>query len=332
MGCLILDTVTEVYDSVDVMIKIREPTVHPITGKHEIDMMQRGNTMISFVGPQTKLGAELLRKAKDAGVNLLAVDAIPRISRAQTLDTLSSQAKVAGYRAVIEAANSYQRFLNGEVTAAGSFPACKVLVVGAGVAGLSAICTASNVGAIVQAFDTRLDCRDQVESLGGEFLVLDFGDEDGAGVGGTGYAKVMPDSFYRKEMEMFCQQARECQIIITTAAIPGRPAPKLIMKDAVDRLAAGSVIVDLAASTGGNCELTKPGKTYIYDERVTIIGSEGLTSHMSWQASSMYANNMANILDLLCKPNDKDKQQEFNMATTAKCRPNQCCADEQKER
>jgi len=310
IGCLILDTAEEVYDSVDVVIKIREPVVHPITGKHEIDMMKAGNTMISFVGPRTEPGTELLNKANKAGINLLAVDAIPRISRAQNLDTLSSQAKIAGYRAVIEAANNYQRFLNGEVTAAGNFSACKVLVIGAGVAGLAAISTASSMGAIVRAFDTRLDCRDQVESLGGEFLVLDFGNEEG-GDTGTGYAKVMSDDFYKKEMDMFRQQAKECQIIITTAAIPGRPAPKLIMKDAVDNLQPGSVIVDLAASTGGNCELTMPGKTYVYDERVTIIGSEGLTSHMSWQASSMFANNMANLLDLLCKLHEKDGKPEF---------------------
>jgi len=311
MGCDILYSAQAVYDAADVIIKIREPDVHPVTRKHEIDMLPSGKTMISFVGPRTDKGKLLMDKARNAGINLLAVDAIPRVSRAQSLDVLSSQAKIAGYRAVIEAANIYQRFFNGEVTAAGSFAASKVLVVGAGVAGLAAISTAANMGAIVRAFDTRLECKEQVESLGGEFLVLDFADEDG-GDSGTGYAKVMSDAFYQKEMEMFREQAKECQIIITTAAIPGRPAPKLIMKDAVDNLAPGSVIVDLAGATGGNCELTKPGETYVYDNRVTIIGTTDLISRMAWQASSMYSNNMANLLDLLCpKPKDKEDKQKF---------------------
>jgi NAD(P) transhydrogenase alpha subunit len=310
VGCQILDTAQEVYDDVDLIVKIREPIMHPITGKHEIEMLAEGKTMISFVGPRTDKGKELLDKAHAAGINLLAVDAIPRISRAQSLDVLSSQAKIAGYRAVVEAANVYQRFLNGEVTAAGSFAASKIMVVGAGVAGLAAVSTASNMGAIVRAFDTRLECAEQVESLGGEFLVLDF-NEDG-GDSGTGYAKVMSDEFYQKEMEMFREQAKECQIIITTAAIPGRPAPKLIMKDAVDNMGPGSVIVDLAGASGGNCELTKPGETYLYDNRVTIIGTTDLISRMSWQASSMYGNNMANLLDLLCpKPSDKEEKQKL---------------------
>lgn len=309
MGCQVLGSAQEVYDMVDVIVKIREPEMHPVTRMHEIDMLREGKTMISFVGPRTDKGKALMDKAVSAGINLLAVDAIPRISRAQSLDVLSSQAKIAGYRAVVEAANEYQRFFNGEVTAAGNFAASKVLVVGAGVAGLAAISTAASMGAIVRAFDTRLECKEQVESLKGEFLVLDF-KEDG-GDSGTGYAKVMSDDFIKKEMEMFREQAKECQIIITTAAIPGRPAPKLIMKDAVDNLAPGSVIVDLAGATGGNCELTRPGETYVYDNRVTIIGTTDLISRMSWQASSMYSNNMANLFDLLCPdPKKKDDGQE----------------------
>lgn len=311
MGCTIHKTAQEVYDACDVLMKIREPAIHPVTKKHEIDMLGKGKSMVSFVGPRTDPGKELMDKALSAGINLLAVDAIPRVSRAQSLDVLSSQAKIAGYRAVIESTHIYQRFFNGETTAAGSFAAAKVLVVGAGVAGLAAITTASSMGAIVHAFDTRLECKEQVESLGGEFLVLDFGSEDG-GDSGTGYAKVMSDDFIKKEMEMFREQAKECQIIITTAAIPGRPAPKLIMKDAVDNMQPGSVIVDLAGATGGNCELTKPGETYLYDNRVTIIGTTDLISKMSWQASSMYSNNMANLLDLLCpKPKEKDVKQKF---------------------
>jgi NAD(P) transhydrogenase alpha subunit len=313
MGCDVLPTAQEVYDACSVLVKIREPQIHPVTGIHEIDMLAKGKTfktMISFVGPRTDQGKELMNIAVKAGVNLLAVDAIPRISRAQSLDVLSSQAKIAGYRAVVEAANVYQRFLNGEMTAAGSFAATKVMVVGAGVAGLAAIGTASNMGAIVRAFDTRLECAEQVESLGGHFLVIDF-KEDG-GDAGTGYAKVMSDEFIAKEMELFRDQCKECNIVITTAAIPGRPAPKLIMKEAVDNMAAGSVIVDLAGASGGNCELTRPGETYVYDNRVTIIGTTDLISKMSWQASSMYANNMANLMDLLCpKPTEKGEAQKF---------------------
>jgi NAD(P) transhydrogenase len=228
MGATIVATAQDVYDAVDIVVKIREPTVHPVTGQHEIAMLSRGKTLISFVGPRTDKGKMLMDQAKAAGVNLLAVDAIPRISRAQSLDVLSSQAKIAGYRAVMEAANHYQRFLNGETTAAGSFPAAKIMVVGAGVAGLASIGVASNLGAIVRAFDTRLETKEQVESLGGVFLQLDFGSEDGGD--SAGYAKVMSDAFYQKEMEMFREQAKEINIIITTAAIPGRPAPVLIKK------------------------------------------------------------------------------------------------------
>lgn len=310
VGCEIRGSSQEVFNTADVLLKIREPSLHSVTGQHEIDMLPAGKTMISFVGPRTDNGKALMDKAVASGINLLAVDAIPRVSRAQSLDVLSSQAKIAGYRAVVEAANLYQRFFNGEVTAAGSFDATKVLVVGAGVAGLAAISTASSMGAIVRAFDTRLECKEQVESLGGDFLVLNFADSGGDT--GTGYAKVMSDEFYQKEMEMFREQAKECQIIITTAAIPGRPAPKLIMKDAVDNLPPGSVIVDLAGATGGNCELTKPGETYVYNGKVTIIGTTDLISKMSWQASSMYSNNMANLLNLLCpKPSSEEESRKL---------------------
>lgn len=293
-GTKILTDAKSVYEAVDVIIKVTEPRIHPQTQKHEIDMLRKGKTMISFVGPRTQSGKQLMEKAKAAGINLLAVDAIPRISRAQSVDVLSSQAKIAGYRSVIEAVNMYQRFLNGEITAAGSFPASKVMVIGVGVAGLSAIGTAISMGAIVKAFDTRLATKDEVESMGGEFLKLDFGDEEGGDE--AGYAKVMSDAFVKKEMDLFREQAKECNIIITTAAIPGRPPPKLLMKDAVDNMQPGSVIVDLA---GGNCELTRSGETYCYDDRVTIIGRSDLISSMAWQASSMYSNNMYNLVQLL---------------------------------
>jgi NAD(P) transhydrogenase subunit alpha len=308
-GAKIMPSSQAVFDTAEVIVKIREPTKHPVTKKHELEMLASGKSMISFVGPRTDAGKALMEKAKAAGLNLLAVDAIPRISRAQSLDVLSSQAKIAGYRAVIEAANIYQRFFNGEITAAGNFQAAKVLVIGVGVAGLAAIGTAANMGAVVRAFDTRLETKEQVESMGGEFLVLDFKDEDGGDA--AGYAKVMSDAFYKKEMELFRDQAHECQIIITTAAIPGRPAPKLVMKDAVDAMQPGSVIVDLAGATGGNCELTRPGETYVYDDRVTIIGTTDLISKMAWQASSMYSNNMANLIELLCAKKENDDPPKF---------------------
>lgn len=301
VGATILSSAEDVYNLVDVIVKIRAPTFHPVTGKHEIDMVPRGKSLISFVGPRTDEGKALMDKAVAAGVNLLAVDAIPRISRAQALDVLSSQAKVAGYRSVVDASKTYKKFLNGEVTSAGSFQPSIVMVIGAGVAGLAAIGTANNMGAIVRGFDTRLECKEQVESLGGEFLVLDFsGDETGGD--SSGYAKVMSDAFYQKEMEMFKKQAKTVDVIITTAAIPGRKAPLLIKKEAVDEMKPGSVIVDLA---GGNCELTKPGETYVYNG-VTIIGGNMMNQEMSWQASTMYSNNMVNLFAVLCKNSKYD--------------------------
>ncbi len=296
-GAIVLPSAQEVVDRSSIIFKVNAPQ-ELSTGHHEMDVLSKGKTFISMIGARTPKGGHLIDLGVERQISLLAMDSIPRISRAQSLDVLSSQAKIAGYRAVVEAANIYQRFFNGEITAAGKFDACKVMVVGAGVAGLAAIGTAVSLGAIVRAFDTRLETADQVESMGGHFLKLDFEDADGDG--GGGYAKVMSDEFIAKEMEMFRAQAKEVSIIITTAAIPGRPAPKLIMKDAVDNLQPGSVIVDLAGATGGNCELTRPGETYVYGQGVTIVGSTDLISRMAWQASSMYSNNCLNLLDHLC--------------------------------
>jgi NAD(P) transhydrogenase len=245
-GATILATAKEVFDAADIIVKIREPTINPVTGKHEIDMLEKGKTLISFLGPRTDAGKALMDKATAAGVNLLAVDAIPRISRAQSLDVLSSQAKIAGYHAVIQAGNIYQRFLNGEVTAAGSFKPAKVLVIGVGVAGLAAIGVASNTGAIVRAFDTRLETKEQVESLGGEFLELHF-DEEGGDSGG--YAKVMSDEFYKKEMAMFKEQAKEVDILITTAAIPGRKAVRGILVYSLEKIICASFSSHFSIST-----------------------------------------------------------------------------------
>ncbi|KAL9185741.1 hypothetical protein ACHAXT_003518 [Thalassiosira profunda] len=297
-----------VFDASDLVVKIREPTYHPVTGKHEIDMLGKGKSLISFLGPRTDSGKNLMERAKVAGVNLLAVDAIPRISKAQNLDVLSSQAKIAGYRAVVEAASVYQRFMNHESTAAGNFPPSKILVVGVGVAGLAAISVGRNMGAIVRAFDTRLETKEQVESLGGEFLVLNFG-EDGADA--SGYAKVMSEEFIEKEMEMFKEQAKDVDIIVTTAAIPGRKAPVLIKEEAVDEMKAGSVIVDLAGATGGNCALTRKGETYVHNG-VTIIGGDMTNQAMAWQASTMFSNNIVNLFNILCK----DKRLDIDMSNT----------------
>jgi H+-translocating NAD(P) transhydrogenase subunit alpha len=304
-GAKVLATAQDVFNEADIIVKIREPTDHPVTGKHEIDMLDKGKSLICFLGPRFDSGKLLMERAKKAGVNILAVDAIPRISRAQSLDVLTSQAKIAGYRAIVQAASVYQKFLNGETTAAGSFQPSKVLVVGAGVAGLAAVGAGKNMGAIVRAFDTRLETKEQVESLGGEFLLLDFSEDGGDA---SGYATAMSEDFYQKEMTMFREQAKEIDIMITTAAIPGMTAPVLIKEEAVNEMKAGSVIVDLAGATGGNCALTRPGETYVHNG-VTIIGSDMSNQAMAWQASTMYSNNIVNLFGILCK----DKKLNIDM-------------------
>lgn len=249
-----------VWGAADIVLKVRGPNLA------EIDRMKEGATIISFLQPaQNKDIVERLAARK---VTSFAMDMVPRISRAQVFDALSSMANIAGYKAVLEASNNFGRFLTGQVTAAGKIPPCKVLVIGAGVAGLSAIATARRMGAIVRGFDTRSAAREQVQSLGAEFIEVEI-EEDGSGAGG--YAKEMSPEFIAAEMKLFKEQAQDVDIIITTALIPGRPAPKLITKDMVDVMKPGSVIVDLAAEAGGNCEKTEPGKLITYNE-VKIIG------------------------------------------------------------
>jgi NAD(P) transhydrogenase subunit alpha len=223
---------------------------------------------------------------------VLAMDQIPRITRAQKLDALSSMANIAGYRAVIEAANNFGRFFTGQITAAGKVPPAKVLVIGAGVAGLAAIGAASSLGAIVRAFDTRPVVKEQVQSMGAEFLELQF-EEDGSGAGG--YAKEMSPAFIAAEMELFRKQLREVDIVITTALIPGKPAPKLLPKDVAECLKSGSVIVDLAAEAGGNCELTQPGKLIVHNG-ISVVGYTDLPSRMATTASQLYGMNLVNLL------------------------------------
>ena len=280
--------------------------VNPPNDK-ELAKLKAGQTLVSFLYPRQN--EELVQKLTDKKVNALAMDMVPRISRSQALDALSSMANISGYRAVIEAANAFGRFFNGQITAAGKVPPAQVLVIGAGVAGLAAIGTANSLGAVVKAFDTRLEVAEQIESMGGKFLKLDFPQE--AGGSGDGYAKVMSDEFIAAEMKLFAEQARECDIIITTAAIPGKPAPKLITKEMVESMKAGSVIVDLAAATGGNCELTKPGELSVTENGVKIIGYTDMANRLAGQSSQLYATNLVNLTKLLSPNKDGEIALDF---------------------
>jgi NAD(P) transhydrogenase len=285
-----------IWSQSDIVLKVRSPQSEgPF---NEIQALRQGSTVISFLYPlQNKPLVEALAAR---GVTAFAMDRIPRISRAQVFDALSSMANIAGYKAVLEASNHFGRFLTGQVTAAGKIPPSKVLVIGAGVAGLSAIASARRMGAIVRGFDTRPAVREQVQSLGAEFIEVDF-QEDGAGQGG--YAKEMSKEFIDAEMKLFMEQAKEVDIIITTALIPGRPAPKLITKEMVAAMKPGSVIVDLAAEAGGNCEATVPGELSKYKD-VTIIGYTDLPSRLPTQSSTLYSNNITKYL-LSMAPQEK---------------------------
>lgn len=273
----------------------------------ELPLLNEGQTIVSFLWPrQNEALVEALRTKK---VNALAMDMVPRISRAQALDALSSMANISGYRAVIEAANAFGRFFTGQITAAGKVPPAQVLVIGAGVAGLAAIGTANSLGAVVRAFDTRLEVAEQIESMGGKFLKLDFPQESGGS--GDGYAKVMSDEFIAAEMKLFAEQAKEVDIIITTAAIPGKPAPKLITKEMVESMKSGSVIVDLAAATGGNCELTRPGELSVTGNGVKIIGYTDMANRLAGQSSQLYATNLVNLTKLLSPNKDGEITLDF---------------------
>ncbi len=277
----------QLWSIADIILKVRAPEAS------EIERLRPGQTLISFIWPAQN--SDLLTKLAAKKVNVLAMDCVPRISRAQKLDALSSMANIAGYRAVIEAAHHFGRFFTGQITAAGKVPPAKVMVIGAGVAGLAAIGTAGGLGAIVRAFDTRPEVKEQVQSMGAEFLELDFA-EEGSGAGG--YAKTMSPEFIAAEMKLFAEQARDVDIIITTALIPGKPAPRLILADMVQSMKAGSVIVDMAAEQGGNCELTEPGKVVV-KHGVTIIGYTDLPSRLAKQASQLYGNNLWRLLEEL---------------------------------
>ncbi len=279
----------DIWSSSDLILKLNEPT------SDEVSHMRDGAHLISFLYPTDN--AELIEQLKAKKVTCIAMDCIPRISRAQKMDALSSMGNVAGYRAVIEAASAFGSFFTGQITAAGRVPPAKVLVIGAGVAGLQALATARGLGAIVRAFDVRAAAREQVESLGGEFLEVSL-EESGEGEGG--YAKVMSDEFIKAEMDLFYEQAQEVDIVITTALIPGRPAPKLWEKRAVEAMKPGSVIVDLAAPRGGNCELCKPGEVYVHNG-VSIIGYTDLPSRLATVCSQLYGTNLCHLLSDMTK-------------------------------
>jgi NAD(P) transhydrogenase subunit alpha len=297
-GATVLADAEALWSSSDIIFKVRAPEKSAESGQDEIDLLHPGQVLVCFLWPAQN--PDLLERLASIGVTTLAVDSIPRISRAQKMDALSSMANIGGYRAVIEAAQHFGRFFTGQITAAGKIPPAKVLVIGAGVAGLSAIGAARSMGAIVRAFDTRREVKEQVESIDGEFLELEF-EEEGSGQGG--YAKVMSDEFIEAEMKLFAEQAAEVDIIITTALIPGKPAPELITAEMVESMKSGSVIVDLAAEQGGNCALTEPHKV-VKRHGVTLIGYTDLPSRLAAQSSQMYATNLRHLLTDMCPEKD----------------------------
>lgn len=282
-GATIVGTAAEIYNNSDIVLKVHEPSLD------EVDMMREGLVLLSYLWPDQN--KELIQKLADKKVNAVAMDAIPRISRAQKMDVRSSMANISGYRAVIEGSYHFGRFLNGQITAAGKVDPAKVLVIGAGVAGLAAIGAANSLGAIVRAFDTRKEVAEQIESMGASFLTVDI-DEDGATA--SGYSKEMSKEFIEAEMQLFLEQAKEVDIIITTALIPGKPAPKLILDYHVAAMKPGSVIVDLAASAGGNCTQTKNGEVITTENGVVIVGK---LDQLPNQASQLYGNNLCHLLD-----------------------------------
>ncbi|MBK7563741.1 MAG: Re/Si-specific NAD(P)(+) transhydrogenase subunit alpha [Propionivibrio sp.] len=289
-GAEIVEGAAKLWAASDIVFKVREPSAD------EVGLMREGQTLISFIWPAQN--PELMEQLSAKKVNVLAIDSLPRmLSRAQKMDALTSMAGVTGYRAVIEAANAFGRFFNGQITAAGKVPPAKVFIAGAGVAGLAAIGTAVGLGAIVRANDTRAEVADQVISMGGEFVKVDYEEE---GSGGGGYAKVMSEGFQQAQREMYAKQAKEVDIIITTALIPGKPAPKLITAEMVESMKPGSVIVDLAAERGGNCELTEPGQVVV-KHGVTIVGYTDLSSRLAKQSSTLYSTNLFRLAEELCK-------------------------------
>jgi H+-translocating NAD(P) transhydrogenase subunit alpha len=294
-GVEVLKTAKAVIEASDVIVKVRGPDAK------ELDKLADGQTLISFFWPAQN--PELLAAAAKKNLTVVAMDMVPRISRAQKMDALSSMANIAGYRAVIEAGSNFGRFFTGQVTAAGKVPPAKVLIVGAGVAGLAAIGTSVSLGAIVHAFDVRPEVAEQIESMGASFVFLEFeAAQDGAATGG--YAAPSSPEFREKQLAKFRDLAPEMDIVITTALIPGRPAPKLWTEDMVKLMKPGSVIVDLAAERGGNCDLTVPDEKIVTENGVTIVGYTDFPSRMAAQASTLYATNIRHMLTDLTPKKD----------------------------
>ena len=297
-GVTVAEGAKAIWDDSDIILKVRSLEFNSSLNSEEVDLLREKQVIITFLAPAQN--PDLLKKLAEKKVTALSMDSVPRISRAQKMDALSSMGNIAGYRAVVEAAQHFGRFFTGQITAAGKIPPAKVMVIGAGVAGLAAIGAAKSMGAIVRAFDTRPEVKEQVESMNAEFLELDF-EEEGSGTGG--YAKVMSKEFIEAEMALFAEQAKEVDIIITTALIPGKPAPELIKEEMVVSMKDGSVIVDLAAEQGGNCKLSEAGVVKKV-HGVSIIGYTDLPSRLAAQSSQLYGTNLRHLLTDMCK--DKD--------------------------
>ena len=302
-GVSVVKTAAALWKAADIVAKVRQPDAT------EMKRMRDGQTLISFFNPAANdAGMDI---AKSSGANVIAMEMVPRISRAQKMDALSSMANIAGYRAVIEAGNNFGRFFTGQITAAGKVPPAKVLVVGAGVAGLAAIGTATSLGAITYAFDVRPEVAEQVESMGAEFVYLDFEEDQADGAATGGYAAVSSPEFREAQLAKFRELAPEVDIVITTALIPNREAPELWTADMVAAMKPGSVIIDLAAEKGGNCKLTVMDEKIVTDNGVTIIGYTDFPSRMAAQASTLYATNIRHMMTDLTP--EKDGQINHNM-------------------
>jgi H+-translocating NAD(P) transhydrogenase subunit alpha len=302
-GVEVVKTAAALWKEADIVAKVRPPT------EAETKRLSEGQLLISFFWPGQN--EALLELAKSRKASVVAMDMVPRISRAQKMDALSSMANIAGYRAVIEAGNNFGRFFTGQVTAAGKVPPAKVLVVGAGVAGLAAIGTATSLGAIVYAFDVRPEVSEQIESMGAQFVFLDFEETSQNSAATGGYAAPSSPEFREKQLAKFRELAPEMDIVITTALIPGRPAPVLWTKDMVEAMKPGSVIIDLAAERGGNCELTKADEKVVTDNGVTIVGYTDFPSRMATQSSTLYSTNIRHMMTDLTP--GKDGQVVHNM-------------------
>ncbi|WP_153770245.1 Re/Si-specific NAD(P)(+) transhydrogenase subunit alpha [Labrenzia sp. CE80] len=287
-GVELVDTAESLWAKADIIAKVRQPE------DQELGYLAKGKTLISFFNPGGNQDG--LDKAKASGANVIAMEMVPRISRAQKMDALSSMANIAGYRAVIEAGNNFGRFFTGQITAAGKVPPAKVLVVGAGVAGLAAIGTSTSLGAVTYAFDVRPEVAEQVESMGAEFVYLDFKEEQQDGAATGGYASVSSPEFREAQLAKFRELAPDIDIVITTALIPNRPAPKLWLEDMVKAMKPGSVIVDLAAERGGNVEGTIADEKVVTENGVTIIGYTDFPSRMAAQSSTLYSTNIRHMM------------------------------------